>query len=161
MLRRGTTRFPRKLVNKEAVEQAGLSFEEDNGFIIVLRALPRQEIEYLVESTESIRARRHHSHKHTEKHVEKHVRIVTAPTERVESHRRHRRESFSGSTPQIMHHYIEDPRHSSHRISRAEEEAAAADKARRKEYRGEPSSRRDGREERKERRFNKETIVYR
>ena len=57
MLRRGTTRFPRKLVNKEAVEQAGLSFEEDNGFIIVLRALPRQEIEYLVESTESIRGK--------------------------------------------------------------------------------------------------------
>lgn len=144
--RRGTTRFPRKLVNKEAVQQAGLPFEEGNGTIIVLRALPRAEIEHLVEMTESIRARRHHSHshhKHSEKLVEKHVRIIPSPTEAIEhpeAHRRHRRESFGGSSPQIIHHYVEDPRHSSHRLSRAEEEAAAAaDKARRKEYRAETS----------------------
>ncbi|RPB24840.1 hypothetical protein L211DRAFT_153204 [Terfezia boudieri ATCC MYA-4762] len=56
-VRRGTTRFPRKLVNKEAVQQAGLPFEEANGMIIVLRALPRSEIEHLVEMTESIRGR--------------------------------------------------------------------------------------------------------
>ncbi|KAF8449816.1 hypothetical protein BGX38DRAFT_1142466 [Terfezia claveryi] len=150
-VRRGTTRFPRKLVNKEAVQQAGLPFEEGNGTIIVLRALPRSEIEHLVEMTESIRARRHHSHshhKHTEKHVEKHVRILTAPTERP----------FSGSSPQIIHHYVEDPRHSSHRLSRAEEAAAAADKARRKEYRAESSS--SWHEDRKERR-TRENIVFR
>ena len=56
-VRRGTTRFPRKLVNKEAVQQAGLPFEEGNGTIIVLRALPRTEIEHLVEMTESIRGK--------------------------------------------------------------------------------------------------------
>lgn len=145
-IRRGTTRFPRKLVNKEAVQQAGLPFEEGNGTIVVLRALPRSEIEHLVEMTESIRSRRQHSHshhRHTERHVEKHVRIITSPTETIEhpeAHRRHRRESFSGSSPQIIHQYVEDPRHSSHRLSRAEDEAAAAaDKARRKEYRAETS----------------------
>jgi len=59
-----------------------------------------------------------------------------------------------------MHHYVENPRHSSHRISRAEDEAAAAaDKARRKEYRAEPPRGwLDGRSERRER---KENIVYR
>lgn len=145
-IRRGTTRFPRKLVNKEAVQQAGLPFEEGNGTIVVLRALPRSEIEHLVEMTESIRSRRQHSHsthRHTERHVEKHVRIITSPTgtiEHPEAHRRHHRESFTGSSPQIIHQYVEDPRHSSHRLSRAEEEAAAAaDKARRKEYRAETS----------------------
>jgi len=56
-LRRGTTRFPRKLVNKEAVEQAGLPFEEGNGTIIVLRVLSRSDIEHLVEMTESIRGK--------------------------------------------------------------------------------------------------------
>lgn len=145
---RGTTRFPRKLVNKEAVKQANLPYEEDrNGNIIVLRGLPRSEIEHLVELTESIRARRHHSHsrrEHVEKHVEKHVRIIASPTETIEhpegAHRRHRRDSYSGPVPQIIHHYVEDPRHSSHRLSRAEEEAAAAaDNARRKEYRAEAS----------------------
>lgn len=144
--RRGTTRFPRKLVNKDAVLQAGLPFEERNGTITVLRVLSRPEIENLVEVTESIRARRHHSHSHhnhAEQHTEKHVRIITHPTEAIEhpeAHRRHRRESFSTSSPQIIHHYAEGPRHSSHRLSRAEEEAAAAaDKARRKEYRAESS----------------------
>lgn len=133
-------------MNKDAVLQAGLPFEERNGTIIVLRVLSRSEIENLVEVTESIRARRHHSHSHhnhAEQHTEKHVRIITAPTEAIEhpeAHRRHRRESFSTSSPQIIHHYAEGPRHSSHRLSRAEEEAAAAaDKARRKEYRAESS----------------------
>ena len=57
-LRRGTTRFPRKFVNKEAVQQMNLPFEEDRGGnIVVLRALPRSEIEHLVELTESIRGK--------------------------------------------------------------------------------------------------------
>lgn len=160
-VRRGTTRFPRKLVNKEAVQQAGLPFEEGNGTIIVLRALPRSDIEHLVEMTESIRARRHHSHSH-QKHTEKHVRIITAPTETIDPHQRRRRESFSGSSPQIIHPYPEDPRYSSHRLSRAEEAAAAAtaDKPRRKEYRAESSSSwYDGRRDRHGR--TKENIIIR
>ncbi|KAF8426365.1 hypothetical protein EV426DRAFT_593727 [Tirmania nivea] len=168
-VRRGTTRFPRKLVNKEAVQQAGLPFEEVNGTIIVLKALPRPEIEQLVELTETIRARRHHSHshshshhKHTENHLEKHVRILTTPTETIETHRRHRRESFSGSSPQIIHHYVEDPRHSSHRLSRAEEAAAAADRARRKEYQAESSGNwLDGRRADRKGRRTKEDIIVR
>lgn len=145
-VRRGTTRFPRKLVNKEAVQELGLPYEEDrSGSIVVLRALPRSEIEHLVELTATIRSRRSHSHshhKHTEKHVEKHVRIITSPTETIEhpdAHHRHRRGSVSGPASTVVHHYV-DPRHSSQRLSRAEEEAAAAaDKARRREYRAETS----------------------
>lgn len=156
-VRRGTTRFPRKLVNKEAVQKAGLPFEEGDGTIIVLRALPRSEIEHLVEMTESIRARRHH-HKHTEKHV----RIITTP-ETIDTHQRRHRESFSGSS-QFIHPYPEDPRYSSHRLSRSEEAAAAAaataDKARRKEYRAESSSSwYDGRRDRQGR--VKENIIIR
>lgn len=57
-IQRGTTRFPRKLVNKDACRQANLPFEEGrDGSIIVLRALPRGEIEHLVELTESIRGK--------------------------------------------------------------------------------------------------------
>ncbi|KAF8467678.1 hypothetical protein BDZ91DRAFT_121627 [Kalaharituber pfeilii] len=57
--RPGTTRFPRKLVNKDAVKQMGLPFEEERGgAIVVPSALPRSEIERLVELTESIRGRR-------------------------------------------------------------------------------------------------------
>lgn len=54
--RRGRTRFPRKLVNREAVEEMGLPWtEEHDGAIIVLRALDRTEIERLVDLTEEIR----------------------------------------------------------------------------------------------------------
>lgn len=78
-----------------------------------------------------------------EKHVEKHVRIIASPTEAIEhpeASRRHRRDSYSGPAPQIIHHYVEDPRHSSHRLHRAEDEAAAAaSNARQKEYRAEIS----------------------
>ncbi|KAG0133497.1 hypothetical protein HOY82DRAFT_604601 [Tuber indicum] len=58
--RRGRSRFPRKLVSKEAVEEMGLPWTEDlDGCIVVLRALGRTEIERLVDLTEEIRRRRH------------------------------------------------------------------------------------------------------
>lgn len=54
--RRGRTRFPRKLVSKEAVEEMGLPWsEESDGALVVLRALDRTEIERLVDLTEEIR----------------------------------------------------------------------------------------------------------
>lgn len=54
--RRGRTRFPRKLVNKEAVEEMGLPWtEEHDGALVILRALDRTEIERLVDLTEEIR----------------------------------------------------------------------------------------------------------
>lgn len=50
--RRGRTRFPRRLVNKEAVEELGLPWsEEHDGAIVVLRALDRTEIDRLVDLT--------------------------------------------------------------------------------------------------------------
>lgn len=54
--RRGRTRFPRKLVSREAVEELGLPWtEEHDGAVVVLRALDRSEIERLVDLTEEIR----------------------------------------------------------------------------------------------------------
>lgn len=54
--RRGRTRFPRRLVSREAVEQLGLPWtEEHDGAIVVLRALDRTEIERLVDLTEEVR----------------------------------------------------------------------------------------------------------
>ena len=54
--RRGSTRIPRKYVNKEALQQMSLLYEEDrSGALIVLKALTRPEIEHLVELTEYIR----------------------------------------------------------------------------------------------------------
>lgn len=53
--RRGRTRFPRKLVNKEAVEELGLPWsEEHDGAIVVLQALDRTEIDRLVDLTKEI-----------------------------------------------------------------------------------------------------------
>ncbi|PUU81306.1 hypothetical protein B9Z19DRAFT_1122334 [Tuber borchii] len=58
--RRGRTRFPRKLINKEAAEEMGLPWTEDpDGCIVVLQALGRNEISRLVDLTEEIRRRRH------------------------------------------------------------------------------------------------------
>ncbi|RPB02030.1 hypothetical protein L873DRAFT_1674942 [Choiromyces venosus 120613-1] len=58
--RGGRTRFPRKLVNKEAVEEMGLPWTEDSeGCVVVLRALNRTQIERLADLTEEIRRRRH------------------------------------------------------------------------------------------------------
>jgi len=58
--RPGTTRFPRKFVNREAVEEAGWPFEEDRetGAIVVFKALAKKEIDALVERTSYIRKRR-------------------------------------------------------------------------------------------------------
>ncbi|CUS14784.1 unnamed protein product [Tuber aestivum] len=57
--RRGRTRFPRKLVSKEAIEEMGLPWTEDlDRCLVVLRALSRTEIERLVDLTEEIRRRR-------------------------------------------------------------------------------------------------------
>ncbi|KAL0632361.1 hypothetical protein Q9L58_008755 [Maublancomyces gigas] len=56
--RRGRTRFPRRLVNKEAVEELGLPWsEEHDGAIVVLRALNQTEIGQLVDLTAEIRRR--------------------------------------------------------------------------------------------------------
>lgn len=53
---RGRTRFPRRLVNKAAVEELGLPWsEEHDGAIVVLRALNRTEIDQLVDLTTEIR----------------------------------------------------------------------------------------------------------
>ncbi|RPA85323.1 hypothetical protein BJ508DRAFT_322766 [Ascobolus immersus RN42] len=58
--RPGTTRFPRKFVNRDAVEEAGWPFEEDRetGAIVVFKALSKKEIDSLVERTSHIRKRR-------------------------------------------------------------------------------------------------------
>ncbi|KAI5838718.1 hypothetical protein DFP73DRAFT_616657 [Morchella snyderi] len=57
--RRGRTRFPHRLVSKEAVEEMGLPWsEESDGALVVLRALDRTEIERLVDLTGEIRRRR-------------------------------------------------------------------------------------------------------
>jgi len=55
--RPGTTRFPRKFVNRDAVEEAGWPFEEDRetGAIVVFKALSKKEIDTLVERTSYIR----------------------------------------------------------------------------------------------------------
>lgn len=58
--RRGRTKFPRKIVSKEAAEEMGLPWTQDpDGCIVVLQALGRTEIERLVDLTEEIRRRRH------------------------------------------------------------------------------------------------------
>ncbi|PWW73492.1 hypothetical protein C7212DRAFT_359604 [Tuber magnatum] len=58
--RQGRTRFPRKLVSKEAVEEMGLPWTEDpDRCLVVLRALDATKIEELVDLTEEIRRRRH------------------------------------------------------------------------------------------------------
>lgn len=82
-VRPGTTRIPRKLVNRAAAEQSGLPFEEERGTgaIVFKRALPRGEIERLVETTEAIRSR--HAGKKPEQKKEKHVRIIPHPTEEI------------------------------------------------------------------------------
>lgn len=58
--RPGTTKFPRKFVNRDAVEEAGWPFEEDRetGAIIVFKALSKKEIDALVERTSHLRKRR-------------------------------------------------------------------------------------------------------
>lgn len=54
--RRGRTRFPRRLVSREAVEELGLPWsEEHDGAIVVLRALDRTEIDQLVGLAAEIR----------------------------------------------------------------------------------------------------------
>lgn len=54
--RRGRTRFPRKLISKEAAEEMRLPWTEDpDGCIVVLQALGRNEISRLVDLTEEIR----------------------------------------------------------------------------------------------------------
>lgn len=79
---RGTTKIPRRLVNKDAVKQMGYQYEEDRvtGAITVQRVLGKEELQRLVELTEQLRANRHSSSSGTESH-EKHVRIITHPTE--------------------------------------------------------------------------------
>jgi len=54
--RRGRTKFPRKIVSKEAVEEMGLPWTQDpDGCVVVLQALGRTEIGRLVDLTEEIR----------------------------------------------------------------------------------------------------------
>jgi hypothetical protein len=54
--RKGRTKFPKKLVKREAVEELGYPFQQnEDGAIIVLQALGRHEIEELVDLTEEIR----------------------------------------------------------------------------------------------------------
>ncbi|KAI5809752.1 hypothetical protein DFH27DRAFT_158880 [Peziza echinospora] len=153
--RRGSTRIPRKYVNKEALQQMSLLYEEDrSGALIVLKALTRPEIEHLVELTEYIRAHRPgHSSSHKR---EKHVRIITEPTDAVphpeDVHNHHSRAPTlytTGPPPSTSGHYYAassvprssgSPNASIYTLSRAGEDAKAAEsKARRREYRAESS----------------------
>lgn len=54
--RRGRTKFPSKLVDREAVEELHYPYtEEHDGTIVVLQALGRPEIEELMTRTEELR----------------------------------------------------------------------------------------------------------
>lgn len=154
--RRGTTRIPRKYVNKEALQQMSLLYEEDrSGALVVLKALPRAEIEHLVELTEYLRAHRSPGHSSSHKR-EKHVRIITEPTDAVphpeDMHSHHSRAPkiySTGPPPSTSGHYYTassiprshgSPRSSIYALSKAEDAAASAEaKARRREYRAESS----------------------
>lgn len=68
--RRGSTRFPRKFVNREAVVEAGFPFEEDRetGAITVFKAMSKSQIDDLIERTAVIRLSK-----------ERHGRVVSDP----------------------------------------------------------------------------------
>ncbi|KAI5788332.1 hypothetical protein EDC01DRAFT_659660 [Geopyxis carbonaria] len=55
--RPGRTKFPRKLVDREAVEEMNYPYTIEDGCVVVMQALGRPEIEALVDLTEELRRR--------------------------------------------------------------------------------------------------------
>ena len=49
------TKVTRSQVNPQALEEAGERFEERDGYVIILRVVPRAEIDKLAEKTRQIR----------------------------------------------------------------------------------------------------------
>jgi len=146
-VRPGTTRIPRKLVNKAAAEQSGLPFEEERGTgaIVFKRALPKSEIEKLVEATEAIRSR--HAGKKPETKKEKHVRIIPHPTEEIPAEERGSKSYHASHSHSAQRSYHEStPRSSGLRIAQSDTEGGhESSRQRNREYRSDRSTHGGGR----------------
>lgn len=144
-VRPGTTRIPRKLVNRVAAEQSGLPFEEERGTgaIVFKRALPKLEIERLVEATEAIRSR--HAGKKPEAKKEKHVRIIPHPTEEIPAeadapaNKTYHASHSHSAQHQSRSYHEHSPRSSSLKVPQSDTEGAHDSPRRQREYRSDRS----------------------